>query len=176
MSNDFGILIAEDGDSIKHRAKVDSRRKTLILDLEADPPHMQIITTTGGSTYTDTGTGRSRDVLFSMDHELGFAALADVYFYVKTVDGSTTDPNVNEYGGEAYFLSGTLGTYADIISYEVDVDEFRIVHYFDRFGFDTGIVSPAPNYLFQIKFYIYSIDTGREINYGYPFDASGNPI
>lgn len=178
MSDKYGILIAEDGKNIRNgRNKVDSRRRTLILDLEADPPHMQIVEITGGNSYTDSGgEGRSQDLLFDMKHKLGYAPLVDCYFYVTSVDGATTNPAVGGYGNGAYFLSGSAGTLADTVSFEADKDTFRLVHNFDKYGNTTGFVSPAPRYKFKVKFYIYSIDTGRAVNYGYGYDGIGRVI
>lgn len=178
MSDKYGILIAEDGQTIRNaRNKIDSRRRTLILDLEADPAHMQIVDLFGGSQYTDSGgTGRSQDVLYTLNHKLGFAPLVDCYFYVTAVDGSTSGLAVGGYGNGVYFLSGSAGTLADVLSFEADKKDLRIVHNFDRYGNATGFVSPAPRYRFNVKFYIYSIDTGREVNYGYGYDGVGNII
>lgn len=175
MSDKYGILIAEDGKTIRNaRNKVDSRRRTLILDMEADPKHMGIIETTGGNSYTDSGPiGRSQDILFRLNHKLGYAPLVDCYFYVLSYDGNTSDLAAGGYGNQVFFLSGSGGTVADIASFEADTQEFRLVHNFDAFGFTTGFVSTAQKYLFRVKFYIYSIDTGRAVNYGYPFDGSG---
>ena len=178
MGDRYGILIAEDGQSIRSaRNKVDSRRKTLIVDLEADPPHMDIVETLGGNTYTDSGgTGRTQDLLYSMKHKLGFAPLVDCYFYVVSVDNATTDSAVDGYGSGVYFLSGSSGTVIDALTFEADKTDFRIVHNFDKHGFTTGFVSPAPRFKFRVKFYIYSIDIGREVNYGYGYDGVGNVI
>jgi hypothetical protein len=178
MSDKYGILIAEDGQSIRNaRNKLDSRRRTLILDLEADPPHMQIVEVGGGNSYTDSGgTGRSQDLLFSMKHKLGFAPLVDCYFYVASVDNATTDSAVTGYGSQVYFLSGSAGTLADTVSFEATKEEFKLVHNFDKYGFTTGFVSPAPRYKFRVKFYIYSIDSGRAVNYGYGYDGEGDVI
>lgn len=176
--SEFGILIAEDGQNIKNgRNKVDSRRKTLIVDLEADPPHLQVVEMSGGNSYTDSGgNGRQQDVLFRMDHKLNFAPLVDCYFYVLSVDGNTADSAAGGYAGAFYPLSGSLGTLFDGLSFEADKKELRIMHYFDKYGFNTGFVSPANRFKFRVKFYIYSIDTGRDVNYGYSYDGDGNII
>ena len=138
---------------------------------------MDILEMTGGNAYTDSGgTGRTQDILYRLEHKLNFAPLVDCYFYVTSVDNVTTDPAVNGYGAGVYFLSGSAGTLADILSFEADKNEFRIVHNFDKYGFTTGFTSPAPRYKFKIKFYIYSIDIGREVNYGYGYDGVGNVI
>jgi hypothetical protein len=169
--SEFGILIAEDGSNIREgRNKLDSRRRTLILDLEADPAHMQIIEVTGGNAYTDSGgTDRSSDLLYTMKHNLNFVPLVDCYFYVQSYDGNSSTSPAGGYAGEFYPMSGSAGTVSDFISYEVDKTEIRLVHYFDRFGFTTGYTSDAPKYRFKVKFYIYSIDIGRDVNYGYGF-------
>lgn len=173
--SEFGILIAEDGRAIREgRNKVDSRRKTLILDLEALPPHMQINEVSGGNSYTDGGgTGRSKDVLLAIPHNLGFAPLVDAYFYVASYDGITGAAPAGGYAGDFYPMSGSAGTLADIFSFEATKTEILLVHYFDKYGFSTGYTSDAPKYRFRVKFYIYSIDTGRDVNYGYGYDGNG---
>lgn len=173
--SEFGILIAEDGKNIREgRNKVDSRRKTLILDLEADPAHMQIVEVGGGNSYTDGGgNGRSLDLLSTIKHNLGFAPLVDCYFYVQSYDGNSSASPAGGYAGDFYPMSGSAGTLADIISFEADKTEIRLVHYFDKYGFATGYTSDAPKYKFKVKFYVYSIDTGRDVNYGYGYDGNG---
>lgn len=178
MSDRYGLLIAEDGQTIRTgRNKVDSRRRTLILDLEADPAHMRIVELLGGNTYTDSGgTGRTKDILSTFEHKLGFTPLVDCYFYVETVDGLTVDAAVGGYANGFYPLSGTGNTVADIVSFEANSTNFDLVHYFDKFGGATGYVSPADRYKFRVKIYIYSIDIGRAVNYGYGLDGDGNVI
>jgi hypothetical protein len=173
------IIIAEDGGKIDDPTiKYDSRRATLIVDIDRDPKHMQIVETGGGTNYTDGGgVGRHREILYEMSHNLGYIPLVDAYFYAKSYNGSETHVKTGLYGNDFLLFSGSAGTIADVFSFEVDDKNFRIVHYLDEYGFATGYTSDAASYVIRTKFYIYSIDTGRTAETGgYPYDGSGTAI
>jgi hypothetical protein len=170
MRGRYGILIAEDGKRINHgRNKVDSRRPRLNVDLEADPPHMQIRELFAGTALADPG-GTSdivqKETLFAMEHHYDFTPLAFAYFYVEQY---SPDPaQVGGYSGDYYVMSGSAGTIFDAITYEVDQDGFRIIHRLESYGFSTGYQSPAPQYKFKVKFYIMATATGIPLATGVP--------
>lgn len=159
----YGLIIAADGTAINHeRNKVDTRRPHFIVDLEADPAHMQIWNGSAGTAYTDPGTlTTQKEILFSVKHTYKFVPFSIAYFYINSYQGQTTDPAVTGYGGEFYLLSGSNGGVNDVITYEVTATEFRIIHELLSFGLGpTGYVSPAPDFNINVKFYISAADTG----------------
>lgn len=181
MTQTTGIIIAQDGAPIEDpNPKYSSLNPTLIVDLERDPKHMQIVTTKGFRAYTDN-TGNSgrlfRDVYDEIEHGLGYVPLVDCYIYALSFDGSETDVNAGRYGDQVFFFSASLGTASDIFTYEVDQKYFRLVRYFDSYISPSGYVTIASRYVLRSKFYIYSIDTGRTtMDSGYPYDGDGVPL
>lgn len=179
MSDRFGLLIAEDGRTVSnYRPKYDSRRRSLILDLERNPKHMDIQTTQGGSSYTEAGQLGlvGSDVLYRVNHNLGFVPICEAFIYVTKYNGDPNDLRAGGYASDVYYLSGGAGTISDRFTWEADATEFRLVHYLDAYGFNTNYVSDAQKYEFRTKFYIYSIDSGRTSNSGYPYDHEGNAV
>ena len=160
--SEYGIIIAEDGQTIRSgRAKVDSRRARWIVDLEADPKHMDLILTTAGTALADRGNFETqRETLATIDHKYGFTPVVAVYFYVISDNGSTNTGLAQQYTGELLVLSGTSGIVNDAVTYEVDKNQLRIYHSLFTRGFPPNYTSPAPKYSLRVKYYIMAVDSG----------------
>ena len=167
--SEYGIIVAADNSDLSRPGrKVDSRKPRWSVDLEANPPHMNIITTAGGLTaFNDSpstpGNLSQQETLLSVKHHLDFTPLCLVYFYVLSYNGNSVAVPAKDYASGAYIMSGSVGTLNDDISYEADTSEFRIVHRMDTYGFGTNYNSTAPNFQIQVKYYIMPIDMQTSI-------------
>lgn len=168
MNDRYGILVADDGTSIQDKDyKYDSREQTLILDLERDPKHMQIIQTSGGTNLPTGVVGDNSEVIYTFDHNLGYTPLVDAYFYAETYGGSYTHMNTGGYGKDFYFLSGSNNWVLDYLTFKVNNKSFSIIHRTIVYATHTGYVSTAASYGIKTKAYIYSIPVDKAEYYGY---------
>lgn len=162
-AHDQGLLVfGTSGTDHVRDSAYDSRLGRLQTDLTRTPPHLALIDNfPGGNAFTSNPAGSpatvtTREVLATIPHGLPFTPEVLVYFFVKSVNGNPADANANGYSASVYFLSGASGTVEDTVNIEVDSKELRIVHQLQDFGFGVTYTSPAPGYLFRVKYYILS--------------------
>lgn len=162
MSDRFGLIIAEDGNTTKDLpAKLDSRTKHIIVDLERTPTHLQLIDPmTRGTVLANDGSRHQETLGNPIKHNLGYTPLVFTYFQLlafETTGGLGYNSIVGGYSGDYYNIGGT-GTITDFFTVEADNTEVRLVHLQD--GPNIGYVSQAPFYKFKVKLYICSVDIG----------------
>lgn len=163
-AHDQGLLVfGTSGTDHVRDAAYDSRLGRLQADLTRTPPHLALIDNlVGGSAFASNPAGSpstviTRELLVPpIPHGLPFTPEVLCYFFVKSVNGNPADANANGYSASVYFLSGSSGTIEDTVNIEVDSKELRIVHQLQDFGFGVTYTSPAPGYLFRVKYYILS--------------------
>jgi len=156
-----GLLVfGQSGSPTGQDLAYDSRKSRLQVSLVDTPPKLAILDNfPGGTALVSNVTTQQREVLEVIKHNLPFTPEVFLYIYTKTYGGSNTDPKAGGYGGQAYFYSGSAGTIEDKITFEVDANEFRIVHTLDDFLYGGGYVSDAPKYILRLKYYILANDS-----------------
>lgn len=158
-----GILIAEDGMGVSQgEYKFDSRARHLPIDLEASPRHYDIVEMAGGTALgiAANSTETKQETLLEIPHKLGYTPFCIAYFYIISKNGNAVSAPAGNYSGDFYPYSGSLGTLSDFITYKVNRESFRIIHYLNGSGLGPAYTSDANTYQLRIKYYIASIDTG----------------
>ena len=149
---DLGLFISQQGKNISSSdLDFDSRRRHLLIDLDASPEHVGVISLTG-TNITSTGAEVS-ETLFTIPHGLPYIPKVETYFFVS---GS-----FNLYAGAGSYYrgffpySGSTGTYFDRIVGEVDDTNFYIRHKIVALLGPT-FTSDAASYPLQVKYLIFS--------------------
>lgn len=150
-----GILIVPDGSDINDGVPIyDSRNRHMLVDLEANPKHLDVVDIVPGTALALAGglNEYHEEVLISIDHNLSFRPTVWVYF---------TDLGGTGYGQDFYFFSGSAGTFADALAHRESEDKVEIFHYVQDYANNTIWTSPAPNYKFRIKYFVFSNPNDR---------------
>lgn len=156
--SDFALLASTDGKTLNggndNDIAYDSRHKHLQVDLNADPPHMNVYTENRLTAIAVNSTPGNyvEEVLVSIDHKLPFVPRCAVYFYVSNAPVGNT--NIGQYVGSHFYLSGTSGSISDVIFYRVNETKFEIVHANQNILSGTGYTSDGPQWQFRVKYMI----------------------
>lgn len=149
-----GITFAGEGGSMRTKeAEYTTLRRHLHVDMEADPPHLDIVELRGTNIAASQGSF-ALETLLTIKHGLPFKPHCMGYFYVKD---HTTDPSiVGAYADGAYYYSGAAGTIEDKIFWDADDTNFYIQHRLDNFSVSGTVTSTAARFLMRVKYFIFS--------------------
>lgn len=152
---DFGIFIAKPGTIISDNSfDFDSRRKHLLVDLDANPKHFDVLSITGTAIHS-TGSGNTAtENLLQIAHGLPYIPKIETYIF--------DSGNFNLYAGSGsyyrgrYYYNSLYGpAVTDTIYGFVDATYYYIKHDFTVAAAGGGN-STAPSYPLKIKYYIFS--------------------
>ena len=116
----------------------DSRKQKWTIDVDRDPPPLDVIERPGGTKFVmDTGAvDYKEEIIFSIKHKMPFPPAFLCYFY--TIDGPHA-VLIGRYTQNRAFMTynafsiGEEGMFA-----EVDEEYFYIKHFAETFGFGSG--------------------------------------
>lgn len=154
-----GIFIAEPGKNVDQALQYRSDEQHYQVNLLKNPPHLDIQEFRGGTGWASNTTESKEETLFSIEHGLPYTPEILIYLYVKSYNGSTTDPAAGTYSEKAIIMSGSAGAVADALYAKVDSKYFKIVHGFENF-LAVSYTSDADKYLIRLKYYILSNKAG----------------
>lgn len=152
-----GLIIAGGSSIDSGPLLYDTRNKHLSANLLANPKHLDILDNfNGGTALQLTGilNDYKEEVLFQINHNLKFTPETLAYMLIKSISNDASQGG--GYAQNAYFYSGSAGTFKDVLTIRADASTFQIVHILQDFGFSSIWTSPAPNYLFRIKYFIFA--------------------
>ncbi len=143
------LLIAKDGFNIDdNEFQFDSRRKHLLVDLDAKPKHFDTVDITG-TNISATGT-TTYETLLTIAHGLNYKPKVETYIF----DSGTW----NLYSGSGSYYRGYYpyipGSGVDIIYGEADATNYYIKHSITSLG--PPLTSTAASFPLKIKYYIFS--------------------
>jgi hypothetical protein len=154
-----GLFIAQSGEDLsKTPLQFDSDNAKVLVNLRADPPHLDEKTLRTATNFVSVAAGSQQETLFSINHGLGYTPEVLVYFYVVSYGGSLTHDNAARYSNKNTLLSGTNGSVADSIYASVNSTSLDIVHELADF-FGVGYTSDAASWVVKVKYYIISRDS-----------------
>lgn len=156
--SNFGIATAQDRKSMQDgRWQNDTRKTKWTVDLDQDPPHLQIIETLPGGTKITANTGEStlfEETLFVMKHGMPFPPAFLCYFYTKDAP-SGYSTFIGQYEqNRATMLTNSIGIGQEGLWAEVDDTYFYIKHFVETFAFGAGAdhVFFGDDYKFRVRF------------------------
>jgi hypothetical protein len=148
--SDVGLFIASANTTVSdNELDFDSRRKHLLVDLDASPRHFDIVNLTGTNISTPDGSYRE-EILLTIPHHLPYTPKVETYIFVSG--------NFNLYAGSGsyyrtyYPYSGSSPT-SDLVIGSADATNYYIKHTLVSPGAYT---SNAASFPLQIKYYIFS--------------------
>lgn len=160
--SEYGLVVAGDSGSVSDgTTQYDTRRKKLLVDVVVTPKRLNILDDFNGGTnftVTDPGDdGPKKEVLFEVDHNLGYVPYVEMYIYVVAAPGSPV-LNVGSYAQD--FLSYNAGggdEVNDVLEHVEDTQKMQIVHTtsIEPSSGDT-YTSTANDYTLRIKYFIFS--------------------
>lgn len=154
-NDDSGILIAEDNKAIQDGdIAQDTRLKRWAVDVERDPPHLQVIERRGGTKWTLNTNNEYyiEEAIFTLKHGMPFPPAFLCFF--RTIDGpdvSAIDAYTQDH---AFMLYNAIGLGEEGLYAKVDDENFYIMHFVETFGFlgSGDHTFYGDDFLFRIRF------------------------
>jgi hypothetical protein len=133
ISDNPGIGIAQPNRDMRDGKWLnDSRLPKLLIDLDKDPPHVDVIETLAGGTKWFVGAGQVKqyeETLFEIEHKLPFKPTFYCYFYTKDVP-SGFSASIGQYTFQhAFMLSNAIGLGEEGLYAGVTDTTFYIKHF-----------------------------------------------
>lgn len=151
-----GIFIAKDGKSVgPGDNRYESDKPRLLTSLIQTPPHLDLQTFAGGTSWTVGAGGDQSETLLTIPHNLPYTPEVLVYFYVISYGGSTSHIKAAVYMADRLWYTSGAGA-DDLIYASVDGTNLEITHQTQT---GPGYTSDAAQYQIRLKCYILSNDS-----------------
>lgn len=147
-NSDFGIAIAADRQTMRDgRWQNDTRKKKWTVDVEHDPPHLQIIgdpdkgeVFDGGTKFTlDKGSSvYLEETLFTIKHGMPFPPAFLCYFYTRDAPSGLSAIIGQYQQNRATMLTNAVGVGQEGLFAGVNDTHFYIKHFVETFGLGSG--------------------------------------
>ena len=153
MSN-YGLVIAREGGTIQpgEEPDFDSRRKHLLVDLNASPKHFDIVALTGTALSISAG-GSASETLLTIPHKLPYIPKVETYIYIDDESGFNFQTGSGSYFRTFYPYSGSLGSVSDLVQGSADATNYYIKH---TLSGATAYTSDANTKPVKVKYFIFS--------------------
>lgn len=161
-----GIFIGQSGIPFRSsNLRFTTKHRHVMSDLKKDPPHLDILTLANATALSlappapgiDFST--TSETLATIPHGLPYTPETLTYYYVES---STSNPGaVGRYYSNWFPILAGGGYYADFLNVVADRTNVYINHtMFHYWDGGSTVVSNADDYVFRVKYYILSIDSG----------------
>lgn len=157
-----GLVIANADGNLRQHQIYDTRKKKLTVDVNIEPPHLNIIESLSGGTKFSVAaadTSLKEETLLTIPHQLGFKPMFLVYFYpTKTPDlfsGSLRQYSINM----AFMLYNAIALGDEWLEADADNINLYIKHKAIRFGFGgpDPYVFYGSDYTYRIRYMIFNV-------------------
>ena len=155
----FGIAVANGTKGMsEHDWLNDTSKVKWTIDLDRDPPHVQILDNfPGGTKWTLDSTQNNSlvETLFAIKHGMPFKPKFLCYFYTKNAPSGFSG-SIGQYTlNHAWMLTNAISIGEEGLYAEVDDTYFYIKHFVDTFAFGTGTNTfYGSDYKFRVRFMI----------------------
>lgn len=143
----YGVITKDGG-----QETFNSSKKHLLVNLNADPPHFDVIQLKG-SAISIGGAGSTSEIIAKVKHNLPYTPMVAAYFWLTSeVTGSGIDTS-GTYYRNFYAYSNLGGALQDYVYLLVDDKFVTFEHYLQA---PYAVTSDAPNQPLFCKYYIFS--------------------
>ncbi len=156
-SGRFGMAVAAEGKSMQDGGWLnDTRKPKWTVDIERDPPHLQVLDNFPGGTKYTLNSAQANSIvetLFAMKHNMPFPPQFLCFFY--TIDAPSGFANaLGRYTqNKAFMVFNAIGLGEEGLYAEVDDEYFYIKHFVDTFAFGSGTNTfYGSDFKFRIRF------------------------
>lgn len=153
--NDFGIATAADRQSMSDgRWQNDTRKTKWTVDLDQDPPHLQIIETLPGGTRWTANKSEQvllEETLFAMKHGMPFPPAFLCFFYTKDAPADYAFTIGQYQQNRATMLTNAIGIGEEGLYAKVDKTYFYIKHFVETFASGTNANHTFSGDLFKFR-------------------------